>query len=65
MTHRIKEIRKQRGMSQLELAEKAEMSRCALAKIENRKTVNMSAYTAIKIAQALGVSLDYLFCIDC
>lgn len=59
---RIKAVRIERGLTQEKLAEIVGMSRTALGKIENSKVLNMSAYTAVAIADALGISLDYLLC---
>ena len=62
---RIKEVRKSRGLTQEQLAEKVGITRTALGKIENSRVVNMSAFTAINIARALRVSLDFLLCNEC
>lgn len=59
---RIKEARKRLNMSQNELAEKVGISRTALLRIENSETLNMTAHTAVALANALGITLDYLLC---
>lgn len=59
---RIKDARKRLKMSQYELAEKVGISRTALLRIENSETLNMTAHTAVALANALGITLDYLLC---
>ena len=56
---RIKAIRGQRNWTQEELAEAAGISKSFLSDIENDKR-NISSESALKIADALGISLDYL-----
>jgi transcriptional regulator with XRE-family HTH domain len=56
---RIKEARESRGWTQEQLAGKAQMSKGFLSDVENNKR-NVSAEYVLKIANALGVSLDYL-----
>lgn len=56
---RIKAIRKWRGMSQDELAAKAEISQGYLSDVENGKRV-LAAATAAKTARALDVPLVWL-----
>ena len=56
---RIKEVRKQKGMSQDELAERAELSSQYISQIETgRKKGSLPTYN--KLAKALGVSIDEL-----
>lgn len=59
---RIKELRKARNMTQTELCEKCGITRTSLWKIESGDVPNMSAHTAIALADALGVSVDFLLC---
>ena len=56
---RIRAIRGQRNWTQEELAEAAGISKSFLSDIENGKR-NISSESALKIADALGISLDYL-----
>ena len=56
---RIKAIRGQRNWTQEKLAEAASISKSFLSDIENDKR-NISSESALKIADALGISLDYL-----
>src|SRR5712691_9158935 len=56
---RIKDVRDEKGWTQDELAQKAGISKGFLSDVENNKR-NVSAENALKIADALGVSLDFL-----
>jgi len=56
---RIERLRKQRGLTQEVLAEKAGLHRAYFWDIESGR--NVSIKTAYKIAHALGVSLSDLF----
>ena len=56
---RIKEVRKQKAMSQDELAERADLSSQYISQIETgRKKGSLPTYN--KLAKALGVSIDEL-----
>ncbi len=55
---KIKRERQSRGITQEALAEKVDISLNFMSLIENGR--NMSVETLVKIAQALGVSVDYL-----
>lgn len=55
---RLKEIRKSKGLSVPELVELSGVSRRTIQEVENRDDCRVS--TAIKLADALGVSLDDL-----
>lgn len=56
---RVERLRRQKGITQEELAEKAGLHRAYFWDIENGR--NISIKTAYKIARALGVSLTQLF----
>lgn len=56
---RIEKLRKEKGLTQEELAEKAGLHRAYFWDIENGR--NISIKTAYMIARALGVSLSKLF----
>ena len=58
-SQRIEKLRKDKGMTQEGLAEKAGLHRAYFWDIENGR--NISVKTAYKIARALGVSLAQLF----
>ena len=57
--NRIKEIRTGIGMSQQEVADKAECNRAFIAKVENGKKV--STFRLKKIMEAMGLDLPDLF----
>jgi len=59
LSQRIEKLRKDKGMTQEGLAEKAGLHRAYFWDIENGR--NISVKTAYKIAHALGVSLSQLF----
>lgn len=56
---RIEKLRKEKGLTQEELAEKADLHRAYFWDIENGR--NISVKTAYKIAKALDVGLLELF----
>jgi transcriptional regulator with XRE-family HTH domain len=56
---RVKAAREKRNWTQEQLAEIAGISKGFLSDIENDKR-NISSESALKIADALGISLDYL-----
>lgn len=56
---RIREAREANGWTQEQLADKAQISKGFLSDVENNKR-NVSAENALKLADALGMSLDYL-----
>ena len=62
MGYKIKEIRESLDMTQEELAEKSGISRVTISGLENGTERNTMSKTLIKIANALGVSLDQIFC---
>ncbi len=62
---RIKKRRKAIGMTQQELADAVEISRNSLSRIETSAVPNMTVYTAMRIAQALGISMDFLVYGEC
>lgn len=57
--HRIKVLRIDKGMSQTDLANKAEVDLSSIAKYETAQTMPSLA-AAYKIAQALGCSINAL-----
>lgn len=56
----IKKIRNKKGWSQERLAREADISYQTLIKIEQNRVINPKIQTLIKLAKALGVSLDKL-----
>lgn len=59
---RIEKLRKQKGLTQEELAEKSGLHRAYFWDIENGR--NISIKTAYKVAKALDVDLSELFKFD-
>lgn len=53
MDNKVKEIRIKKGLSQEELANKSNISRYLISKIENGEDVNLTKNTMISISQAL------------
>jgi len=56
---RVADLRKEEGLTQKELAERADISTPFVSDIENDKR-NVSSSVLYQIAEALGTSLDYL-----
>lgn len=61
MGYRIKEIREKKGMTQEELAEKSGVSRVTISGLESGKEKNASSKTLLKLASALGTSVEKIF----
>jgi transcriptional regulator with XRE-family HTH domain len=57
---KLKALRKEKGWSQQKLAEKAGLSINAVTKIEQGLAESPTLKTLVKLADALGVSLDEL-----
>ncbi len=60
MRYRIRELRKEKGLSQQELANKAGCTRQFINMLENSDEINISTKMLISIATALEVSVDTL-----
>ena len=58
MDNKLKTIRKERNMSQAELAEKSGVSRATIANIERGIQVEILLSTATKLANALDVNVS-------
>ena len=56
----IKKLRNKKGWSQERLAREADISYQTLIKIEQERIKNPKLQTLVKLAKALGVSLDKL-----
>lgn len=61
MTNRVAEIRKERGLSQQELSEMANVSRPYLSVIETNQNKTVSNSVMFRIAKALGVGIETIF----
>ena len=57
---KIKQLRNKQGLTQDELARKADLPYTTLTKIESNVITKPTIQTVMKIAKALGVSLDDL-----
>ncbi|MFC1485389.1 helix-turn-helix domain-containing protein [bacterium] len=60
LSENVKKYRKLKGWSQQKLADKAKISYNALTKLEQGKAKHPTIQTVVKIANALGVSVDEL-----
>lgn len=59
--YKIKEIREKKRISQTELSELSGVSRATINRIEHEEDVAVNTKTLQKIADALNVSVKYLF----
>jgi len=60
MRNRLEEVRKQRNITQEELASELEVSRQTIGSLENGR-YNPSIILAIKIARYFGLSVEEIF----
>ncbi len=63
MGFKIKEAREEINMSQMELCKKSGVSRATIWALENGKKSITTTDTLLKIARALGKSVDEIFCL--
>lgn len=61
MGYKIRELRESKRMTQEELAEKSGVSRATISAMENGVVRNTTTGTLIKLAEALGVTIDQIF----
>ena len=64
LANRIKDRRTELGLTQAELAERVGVTRKTVNTVENN-VFTPSATLAIKLARALGVTVEQLFWIEC
>lgn len=64
MGERIKEMRKAKGLTQEELAQKLGLKDSAIAKYENGRVENIKRSTIAEMAKILECSPVYLLCLD-
>ena len=62
MPYKLKELRKQRNMSQEDLSKAANVSRQTIVNLENGEQVNTTTATLRKLADALECSVVDIFC---
>lgn len=60
LAENIKKYRKQLGWTQQELAVKSDLPFSVITKIEQRFTTRPEIQTVVKIAKALGITVDQL-----
>ncbi len=53
----LRKIREKKGLTQVQLAEKAEISQEYVARLETGSKLNPSLAVAVRLAKALGVSI--------
>ncbi len=63
MTNRIAQLRKERGLSQAELAEAVDVTRQTIISLENGR-YNASLLLAHKIARYFGMTIEEVFLFD-
>lgn len=61
MRNQLAELRKQKNLTQEQLASAAGITRNYISKIENGNDVNISLKVLSRIAQKLGVKMDDIF----
>ena len=61
MKNRLKELRKEKGYTQIALQMKTGIEQALLSKFENEERVPPTE-TLIKLADFYGVSIDYILC---
>ena len=61
MGYKVKELREEKRMTQEELAEKSNVSRMTITAIETEKATDVKISTLMKLAGALGVTVQGLF----
>lgn len=61
MQYKIKEYREEKNMTQVELAEKAKVSRSIISGLENGSVTVTRTDTLVKIARALGKNVSDIF----
>lgn len=62
MGYKIKEVREKKGMTQEALSEASGVSRTTIWALENGNERTTTTKTLLKIAQALGTTVDEIFC---
>lgn len=61
MKNKLKALREEKGISQMELAKRTGLSRATISKIENNEEVNVNTQTILKIAEVFGVQANEIF----
>lgn len=58
---KLKQIREEKGLSQIELAEKSGVSRVTISMLETGTQKNTTANTLLRLSEALDVTIDDFF----
>lgn len=61
MGYKIKEVREEVGLTQEELSKKSQVSRTIISGLESGTLENTTSRTLIKIAEALGKTVEDIF----
>lgn len=61
MQYKVKEKRKEKGMTQVELAEKANVARGIIVRLESKKEFSTSIITLKRLSEALDCKIDDIF----
>ena len=64
MKNKLREIRKEAGLTQHELSKVSGICRTTLSFIENGKEMNLSLKTLIAISKAVGKPIDEIFLLN-
>lgn len=64
LENKLRDVRKQAGLSQDKLAELAGVSRLTIIALENKDEINVKTDTLIKIAGALGERVRDIFFVE-
>jgi XRE family transcriptional regulator, master regulator for biofilm formation len=57
---KVQRLRRERGLTQSELAERAGVSQAIISRLENKVRTNVNADVLKGLARALGCTTDYL-----
>jgi transcriptional regulator with XRE-family HTH domain len=57
---RLKKVREQKGLSLRQLSELSGVERGLISKLERGQRPQVSVHVAMRLARALGITLDYL-----
>ena len=61
MTNKLRQYRESRGLTQVQLAEKARVSRNTISVLETQNNVNVTYEVMSRIAKALGYKVTTIF----
>ena len=61
MLYKVRELRENKGLTQAQLSEKSGVSRTTIASLESKTGCTTTTRTLVKIADALGTTVDEIF----